>query len=62
MKPHYPHLSGPIRANRFSFRKNLVFANRPSKTSDSSEEWTRIARISMERRRDLRESGQVLQK
>ena len=55
-------LSGPIRANRFacesrifsanpfSLRNNLLFANRPSKKWDSSEDWsdwTRITRTSM---------------
>ena len=40
-------LSGPIRANRFSLRKKPAFANRLFKKLDSSEDWTRITRISM---------------
>ena len=57
------NLSGLIRANRCAIRtrianilfelildpkkKNLPFANRPSKKWESSEDWTRIMRISM---------------
>ena len=50
----YADLSGPNRTNRLSLRidarfeeTNLMFANRPSKKRVSSDDWTRITRISM---------------
>ena len=50
-------LSGPIRANRFSLRKNLLFANRPSKNGIAARigRESREFQCESERRRDSRE-------
>ena len=58
-------LSGPIRANRFSLRKNPVFCESTFQKNGTAARTGRESRefqCESERRPDLRESGQVLQK
>ena len=57
-------LNGPIRANRFAIRTKHFSGESTFQKMDSSEDWTRITRISMRigEKTHSCESGKVLQK